>query len=59
MGRQKKDGNHSPPENNLIHDSERNEEKRYPVPESNKTKIYDAKEPNKAHNNNLKKKLCK
>jgi CTP-dependent riboflavin kinase len=33
-------------QNNLIQDSERNEENRYPVPNSNKTKINDAKEPN-------------
>jgi hypothetical protein len=37
MGRQKRDGNHSPPQNNLIQDSERNEENGYPVPGSNKT----------------------
>jgi hypothetical protein len=31
MGRQKRDGNHSPPKNNLIQDSGVNEENRYPV----------------------------
>jgi molecular chaperone DnaK (HSP70) len=54
MGRRKRDGNHSPPKNNLIQDSEGNEENRYPVPDSNKTKINDAKEPNYVHKNTLK-----
>jgi hypothetical protein len=49
MGRQKRDGNHSPPKNNLIKYSEGNEENRYPVPDSNKTKINDAQEPSDAH----------
>jgi hypothetical protein len=31
MKRRKGDGNHSPPKNNLIQDSEGNEENRYPV----------------------------
>jgi hypothetical protein len=57
MGRQKKDGNHSPSKNNLIWDSEGNEENRYPVPDSNKTKINDTKEPNDAHKNNLKEEI--
>jgi hypothetical protein len=35
MERRKRDGNHSPPKNNLIQDSERNEENRYPVQDSN------------------------
>jgi hypothetical protein len=39
MGRQKRDGNHSPPKNNLVQDSEGNEESGYPDPDSNKTKI--------------------
>jgi hypothetical protein len=51
MGRWKKDGNHSPPQNNLIQDSEGNE---YLVPDSNKTKVNDAKEPSDAHKNTLK-----
>jgi hypothetical protein len=46
MGIQKRDGNHSPPKNNLIQNSEGNEENRYSVPDSNKTKINDAMEPN-------------
>jgi hypothetical protein len=36
MGRQKRDGNHSPPKNNLIQDLEENEKNRYPVPDYNK-----------------------
>jgi hypothetical protein len=31
LGRQKRDGNHSPPKNNLIQDSEGNEENGYPI----------------------------
>jgi hypothetical protein len=54
MGRQKRDGNHSPPQNKLIQDSEGNEEKRYPTPDSNKTKINYIKEPKEAHKNILK-----
>jgi hypothetical protein len=42
MGRRKRDGNHSPPKNNLMQDSEGNEENRYPVLDSNKTKINDS-----------------
>jgi hypothetical protein len=54
MGRQKKDRNYSPPQNNLIQDSEGNEENRYPVLDCNKTKIKDTKESNNAHKNTLK-----
>jgi DNA anti-recombination protein RmuC len=54
MGRRKRDGNHSPPKNNLIQDSEGNEENGYPVPDSNKTKINDGKEPSNAHKSILK-----
>jgi hypothetical protein len=49
MGRQKRDGNHSPPQNKLVQDAEGNEENRYPVPEPNKTKLDYPKEPNEAH----------
>jgi hypothetical protein len=35
-----------PPKNNLIQESERNEKNGYPVPDSNKTKVDDTKEPN-------------
>jgi hypothetical protein len=57
MGRRKRDGNHSPPKNNLIQDAEANEENGYPVLDSNKTKINDAKEPNDAHKNSLKEEI--
>jgi hypothetical protein len=36
MERQKRDGNHSPPKNNLIQDSERNEDDGFPVLDSKK-----------------------
>jgi hypothetical protein len=57
MGRWKKDGNHSLPKNNLIQDSEGNEENGYSNPDSNKTKINDTKEPNDAHKNTLKEQI--
>jgi hypothetical protein len=41
------DGNHSPPQNKLVQDSEGNEENRYPVPNSSKTKINYPKDPMK------------
>jgi hypothetical protein len=59
MGRQKMDGNHSPPRNKLIQYSQGNEENGYPVPDSNKTKIIYAKEPKKAHKNTLKEEILK
>jgi hypothetical protein len=45
------------PKNKLIQDSEGNEENRYPDPDSNKTKINYAKEPNQPHKNNLKEEI--
>jgi hypothetical protein len=57
MGRQKRDGNHSPPQTNLIQDPERNEENAYPVLDSNKTKISNTKESNDAHKNILKEEM--
>jgi hypothetical protein len=57
MGRQKRNGNHSPPKNNLIQDLEENEENRYPVPDSYKTKINDTKEPNDVHKNIFKEEI--
>jgi hypothetical protein len=45
MGRRRRNGNHSPQKNNLIQDSERNEENRYSVSDPNKTMINDTKEP--------------
>jgi hypothetical protein len=47
----------SPQKNNLIQDSEGNEENGYLVPDSNKTKINDTKEPSDAHKNNLKEEI--
>jgi hypothetical protein len=41
----------------IIQDSEGNEENGYPVPDSNKTKINNAKESNDAHKNTLKEEL--
>jgi hypothetical protein len=54
MDKQKRDGNHSPPKNKSVQESEGNEENGYHVPDSNKTKINCPKEPNKAHKNTLK-----
>jgi hypothetical protein len=56
MGRQKRETIHLP-QNNLIQDSEGNEENRHPVPDSNKTEINDAKEPNEVQKNNLKEEI--
>jgi hypothetical protein len=56
MGRIR-DGNDSPPKSNLIQDSEGNEDNRYPVPDSNKTKINDTKEPNDVHKNTFKEEM--
>jgi paraquat-inducible protein B len=50
-------GNHSPPKNNLIQDSEGKEENGYSVQDSNKTKINYAKEPNEGHRNKLKEEI--
>jgi hypothetical protein len=47
-GRQKKVGNQFPPSNKLVQELEGNEENRYSDPDSNKTKINYAKEPNEA-----------
>jgi hypothetical protein len=55
--KKKKDGNHSPQKNNLIQDSEENEENGYPVPDPNKTMISNTKEPSYAHINILKEEL--
>jgi hypothetical protein len=53
MGRQKKDGNHSPPNNKLVQEAEGNEENGHPDPDSNKRKINYTKEPNKAPRNTI------
>jgi hypothetical protein len=57
MGRRKRDGNHSPPQNKLVQDSEGNEENGYPDPDSNKTKINYTKEPNEVHKKTLKEEI--
>jgi hypothetical protein len=59
MGRWKRDGNHSPPKNNLVQDSEGNEENGHPVPDPNKAKIDYPKEPNEAHKNTQKEEILK
>jgi hypothetical protein len=53
MGRRRRDGNHSPQKNNLIQDSEENEENGYLVSDHNKTMINNTKEHNDAHKNTL------
>jgi hypothetical protein len=53
MGRRKRDGNHSSPQNKVVQDLEQNEENRYPDPDSNKTKINYTKEPNDNQKNTL------
>jgi hypothetical protein len=40
-----------------MQNSEGNEEKRYPVLDSKKTRINDTKEPSDAHKNNLKEEI--
>jgi hypothetical protein len=57
MGTQKRDGNHSFPQNNLIQDSEGNEENGYSVPGYKNTKINYAEEPNEAHKSTLKEEI--
>jgi hypothetical protein len=57
MGRWTKEGNHFHPNNKLIQEPEANEENRCPDPDSNKTKINYAKEPNEAHKNKLKEEI--
>jgi uncharacterized membrane protein YvbJ len=57
MGRQKKDGNHSPSKNKSVQYSEGNEQNGYPVLDSNKTKTNYPKEPNEAHTNTLKEEI--
>jgi hypothetical protein len=57
MGRQKKEGKEFTPSNKLVQEPEGNEEKRYSVPDSNKTKINYAKEPNEAHKNTMKEEI--
>jgi mevalonate kinase len=56
MGR-RRDRNHHSQKNNSIHDSEGNEEIRYPVPDPNKTMINDTKEHSETHKNILKEEI--
>jgi hypothetical protein len=57
MGREKRAGNYSPPQNKLVQDSEGNEDNGYPDPDSNKTNINYTKEPKEAHKNTLKEEI--
>jgi hypothetical protein len=57
MARWKKEGNHFPPNNKLVQEPEGNKENSCANPNSNKTKINYAKEPNEAHKNNLKEEI--
>jgi hypothetical protein len=57
LGRWKKEGNQFPPSNKLVEEPEGNEENRYSHPDSNKTKVNYAKEPNEAHKINLKEEI--
>jgi hypothetical protein len=57
MGRRKRDGNHSSPQNKVLQDLEQNEGKRYPNPDANKTKINYTKEPNKEYKKTLKEEI--
>jgi hypothetical protein len=57
MRRRKRDGNHSSPKNKVEQDLEQNEEKGYPDPDSNKTKIKYTKEANEDHKNILKEEI--
>jgi hypothetical protein len=57
MGRQKKDGNHSPLKTKLVQNSEGNEENGHWESDSSKTKINYTKEPNNAHKNTLKEEI--
>jgi hypothetical protein len=59
MGRRQRDENDSSPQNNSIWDSEGNEKNEYPVPDSKKTKIIDAKDPTMPTRTSSKKKSCK
>jgi hypothetical protein len=53
----KKEENQFPPSNKLVQEPEGNEENRYSDPDSNKTNINYAKEPNETHKNNLKEEI--
>jgi hypothetical protein len=57
MGRWKKDGNHYPPNNKLVQETEGYEENRSPYLVPNETKINYDKGPKKAHKNTLKEEI--
>jgi hypothetical protein len=59
MGRQKGWKPFSPPKNNLIQDSQGNDENGYPVLDSNKTKKMTARNPMMPTRTSSKKKSCK
>jgi uncharacterized membrane protein YcgQ (UPF0703/DUF1980 family) len=59
MGRRKREGNHSFPENKVEQYLGQNEENGYPDPDFNKTKINYTKESNKNHKNTLKEETLK
>jgi hypothetical protein len=58
-GRRKRNENCFLPKNKLVQDSEGNKENGYPDPDSNKTKINYAKEPNEPTRGPRMKKSCK
>jgi hypothetical protein len=56
MGRRKREGNHSPPQNKVVQHLEQNEENGYPDPDSqNKDKLYQGTQ--QAHENILKEEI--
>jgi hypothetical protein len=57
MGRQIKQGNQFLHRKKLVEEPEGNEKNRHSDPNSNKKKINYSKEPNEAHNNNLKEEI--
>jgi hypothetical protein len=59
MGRQKRDGNHSPPKINYYMIQREMKKMDTQIQTPNKPKINYTKEPNEAQKNTLKKKSCK
>jgi hypothetical protein len=56
-GKKKKGWKLLPSKNNLIQDSEGNEENGYPAPDPNKTKINDTKETSSTHRNTFREEI--
>jgi hypothetical protein len=54
-----KSGKPFPPNNKLVQEPEGNEDNKHPDPDSYKTKINYAKEPNETHKNTLKEEILK